>query len=112
MLLERNDPNQVGQPMAMMLRSPNRRWRGAALLVSRIHAPQTLTIAKDDLTSAGKSEHAFTVQLRERPRNGFQRKSEIVADIATAHRKRHHTRDRKAAIHLKQEIRDAFHGVL
>jgi len=30
---------------------------------SRIHVLQTLTIAKNDLTRAGKSEHTLVVQL-------------------------------------------------
>jgi hypothetical protein len=40
---------------------------GPKLNVSRVHVPQTLTIAKDDLTRAGKSEHALVVKLRKCP---------------------------------------------
>ena len=47
-----------------------------------------------------------------RPRNGFQRQAEIIADVAAAHRQRHHACDREAAIHLKQEVRDPLHRVL
>src|ERR1700736_13951 len=35
--------------------------------LSRIHVPQPLAIAKDDLTGAGKSQHTLAMELRKRP---------------------------------------------
>ena len=79
---------------------------------SSVHGAESLTIAQYDLAGAGKSQHAFAVKLRKGPRYGFQRKTQIVADIPAAHRQRHHACDGKATVHLKKEVCYPLHGAL
>lgn len=49
------------------------------------------------------------VKLRQCARHGFERETEIVADVAAAHRQRHHACNGEAAVHFEQEGRNALH---
>lgn len=62
-----------------------------------------------DLASAGETKNALGVKLRQRARHGLEREAEIVADVAAAHRQRHHAGNGETTIQFEQEGRNPLH---
>ena len=58
------------------------------------HRLQAFAVAEHDLAGAVEAQGALLGQRRQRTRHRLQRQAEIVADVAPAHRQRHHARHR------------------
>jgi hypothetical protein len=58
---------QYGKPLIIGEAANARPWLALKMPGSGIHGAQALAVAQHDLAGAGKSQHAFAVQLRERP---------------------------------------------
>jgi hypothetical protein len=64
------------------------------------------------LTGIEEAKNAPALQIGKRARNRLQRQSQIVRDIAAAHRQRHDVGGRQATVHFEQEGGDALQRAL